>query len=1154
MQNSSFLYDRLAQIGIAVPRGRSTNLLKQNVGPAGAVNARPYAHGPLVPPNVSAQNQTNQNGPIPNAYGLFRYWPPYGAFPYTEYSGDAYARSLYLIGYGSVEILSIWIGDILLNPVGLSGSTVGKDAKYDVEVEVRYGLAGDTPMTLYPQVAEEDGGGAVTLDVNWAYKETPVPCDEIINDFYWPQGLYQTQTTTTTDASGKQVSVTTRIGKNCDIRIEYASCDSSENLTSGWTDAGDIFETSTSPTAFFTSRRIKVTRGLYIVRCQTYTNPSTDNGTHDQVDWERLTAMVNEDPTPTLYNTDGSVIPIAKLAIRANVSNTKISQALDNVSVLVQRQLKVWNGTSFSVQSTSNPAWALLDVFTNQLNKRAISTSRFDLAGLLEWANQCDSVGLQYNNVIDTQVTAFQLAQEICTAGRASFCQQNGLYGVFADFPQTAIAQYFTPRNTSNFKITMTWPIIPPALRVQFTNPDVEYQQDEVFAYNDGFNVDGSGGKQRAYESDTYQLPGVTSATQAQKLGRYYLAAGTLRPRTLTFDTDFEHLLCNLGDRIKVTHDVLLVGAGQGYISSLALDGSGNITGLTIDDQVVLNSNLSYSMRLRRVDGSSLLESIVNTGNQTNTFTFVTPIPAATMPFPQLEDLVTIGSGPDADFIVTKIEPKSSPHMSCTITAVDYSDEIFTADTEDFGTFVSSINVPVGIQNVDVAPPIVAGVQSDDTVSLSLPGGATQSAIVVTFRPPNDARVTVVASQYVLSGSGGNWLPGPTADVKAGQLIIAPVQAGLTYDIQIRSETPYGLASDWVSVSSVGVGATVNLPPDVTSANVINGVMTWDAPALPANFAGYAVRTVAGSTVNWAQGTPVVVGLVLINQMDVSKYPAGTRVFMIKAVDLLGNESADPCSVTVDVGDPVTTNIVIPYDFKANSFPGTFTGAAIDGSGNLTATSLGLMWGDNDSATFWNPTGSTLMWQNPNNTLQYICQFPVSAGELPGNLFIQDQTFVGLGWTIEYCFSDSDPLMWPSPGSAEWTSGSAPFWTVDFSDYQPWPGSLPAQTGIYQFRITIPGGQQQGSIQAFTVALDVPDVSESIGGMAVAATTGTRVPITKTYRVIEVVNITKEGGGTGLSVAWIDKVTTIGAGPLIKVFDGSGNAVAGTVDVIIQGY
>jgi hypothetical protein len=54
--------------------------------------------------------------------------------------------------------------------------------------------------------------------------------------------------------------------------------------------------------------------------------------------------------------------------------------------------------------------------------------------------------------------------------------------------------------------------------------------------------------------------------------------------------------------------------------------------------------------------------------------------------------------------------------------------------------------------------------------------------------------------------------------------------------------------------------------------------------------------------------------------------------------------------------------------------------------------------------------------------------------------------------------------------------------------------------------------------------------------------------------VIEVVNITKEGTGTGVRAEWIDKVTTIGAGPLIKVFDSSGNAVAGTVDVIIQGY
>jgi hypothetical protein len=1142
-------------IGIAVPRARSAEYRSQPYGPPGSVNARPRAHGALVPPNISAQNQTNQNGPIPNCYGTYQYFPPYAGLPYIEpipgTQNSMYRRALYLIGYGPVDLSEFFLGNDSINPVGLTGSTVGYDKRWDTFVEVRYGLPGDTPMTLYPSVAEEDDN-AVTLSPGWAYKETPIACDEILLFFAAPNGLYQDVTTTTTDSSGKQVSTTTRTSKGVDITVEYASCDSHGNLTSGYTSINFSIE-GQSGAAITTSRRILVSRGLYIVRAERSNSQSTDNNTHDQVNWNALTALVNEDPIPPLYNWDGSVIPLAKVAIR--VGNNRAPQALNNFSCLVKRHLPVWNGTSFTTQQTNNPAWALLDIYTGQLNKKPVSTSRFDLAGLLSWANSCDNLGLQYNDVLDTQQTAYQAGQAIATAGRASFLQKNGLYGVFHDIPNATIAQHFTPRNSSNFKLTKVYPRLPNSLLVDFVNPDVDYQQDSVIVYADGYSADGANGTQIAYSYQKLQLPGVTNATQAQKLGRYYLAVGALRPRTLTFNVDFEHLLCNVGDRIEITHDVLLQGIGQGYITAVNVDGSGNVLSVAIDETITMDGQSAYSVSIRMSDNSTLLEAVNNTGNATNLITFTTPIPHTTNPLPAVGNLLTIGNGPTADFLVTKIEPQTSPHMSAIITAVDYSPAVFTADTEEYGTFVSSIQLPVGLVGVDVPPPTVVAVQSDvQSVGIALPGGATQTQVVITFQPGNDSRVTTIEGQWLLTGSGANWSQMAPATVQSGQITFGPVQQGLSYDFQIRSVTAEGLTSDWETVSGYVAGTDTNLPPDITSANVSDGLLTWVAPALPSDFAGYAVRTIAGSTVNWAQGTPVVQGLTLVNQLDVSQYPPGTRTFMIKIVNLSGAESVNAANVEVDVGDPVTSNVILPVDYKASSFPGTYTGAAIDGSGYLTATSLGLMWGPNGATPFWNAVGSTLMWTSAYNPLVYICQFPVLSSNLPGNIIISSSTFVGVGWTIEYCFSDSNPPMWTSGSSPMWTSGSAPFWTVNFSAYQPWTGSLPAQAGIYQFRITIPGGQQKGSIQALTISLDVPDVDESFGNLSIAATTGTRVPITKTYRVIEVVNITKEGTGTGVRAEWIDKVTTIGAGPLIKVFDSSGNAVAGTVDVIIQGY
>ena len=93
-----------------------------------------------------SQNRADPYGAIPLVLGRHLVVPLLGAEHYTERDGDdQYLRSLFVVGYGPLEIREIKIGD---TPIGDFD---------DVDVEVREGYSNDKPIRLYPgTVFQED--------------------------------------------------------------------------------------------------------------------------------------------------------------------------------------------------------------------------------------------------------------------------------------------------------------------------------------------------------------------------------------------------------------------------------------------------------------------------------------------------------------------------------------------------------------------------------------------------------------------------------------------------------------------------------------------------------------------------------------------------------------------------------------------------------------------------------------------------------------------------------------------------------------------------------------------------------------------------------------------------------------------------------------
>jgi hypothetical protein len=267
--------------------------------------------------------------------------------------------------------------------------------------------------------------------------------------------------------------------------------------------------------------------------------------------------------------------------------------------------------------------------------------------------------------------------------------------------------------------------------------------------------------------------------------------------------------------------------------------------------------------------------------------------------------------------------------------------------------------------------------------------------------------------------------------------------------------------------------------------------------------------------------------------------------FLVKAKDTSGNYSFSAASIVTNLGVPIVNNLYVTWAEAPTFANGVISNGAVSG-GVLQATALDRFF---ESATEPMFKLDTDLFYPAGLYAAMTYTWPVTP-TVAGRLLLT-QSVSASSYTIEYQRGSQDSMFGPgtdlmfSPGS-DLMFGVAGAWTT-------WLGALDlTATELIYFRIITAGGDTQGQITTATLFIDVPDVLESFNDLVIAAG-GTRLPITKSYRVIENVQITVQADGNGGVGARIeDKNATLG--PLIRVLNASGTAVAGLIDVEIQGY
>lgn len=798
------------------------------------------AISPIRPPDINSPGSTIQqymvNGganalhpyeAIPVVLGKIKLTPPLGAVNYLTYENDteSYLSMLLLWGYGplNIDASTLKIGNIALTDYTLPVPPVTLDRKtsptaqqlldfnaiYGQDVKV---VASNATLTCPGQynavLTEGTYGPFVTASSGPPVTNTSgavVPVSQFTVSLHLPQGLRRIFAEG--KESGKEESVF--------VAIEIQVKDGAGPWTT-WQDFG-LGDGTVKKDAFTVN---KTYYGLNSyndvqVRVRRKTGADTEwtkeaNGyakaqIYGQVILLQTVFLRNMFPIKEPVNCS-----LAGTALKIK-ANEQLNGQIEGINAIVQTWAPSWDGTSWTTMATNNPADLFLYVLKHPANPQRVKdadvSTKVDLAQIQYFHYYCGQKGFTYNGILASQRSILEVLRDICAAGRASPAMVDGKWSVVIDEPKPNIVQHFTPHNSWGFESSKALVKMPDGLKVTYIDEDQDYQQAEVIVYNSGKS------ESNAELFESIQLPGVTKKSLVIDHARWHFAQAKLRPEAYRLNTDIEYLVCNRGDRVKVSHDVPMWGGGTGRIKDRI-----SATEFTLDEEIYIDVSKRYTIRVRSSTGASVEREVDKTGLSTGYYTSVKILVAATIAEINSSDLYMFGElGQESqDLIVLSIEPSSN--KSASITLVDYgvnsTYNIFTdyATLTESTVFETKITLPgqdlrTSFTSTDI--PNVTLIVSDESAARLLSTGNYEQRIKISYTNPQELPkgTEMVECSYYLQGTS-TLINASTFKEKynSGSIYISGVVKGEVYKIKLRYVGTDGRTGPWTSEITHTVG------------------------------------------------------------------------------------------------------------------------------------------------------------------------------------------------------------------------------------------------------------------------------------------------------------------------------------------------------------
>jgi len=590
---------------------------------------------------------------------------------------------------------------------------------------------------------------------------------------------------------------------------------------------------------------------------------------------------------------------IAKTAIRIKATD-QLSGNLEGFNGVVQTYAKVWNGTDWVMDVTSNPAALFRYVLEHPGNPRKVTNaaSQINLTQLQYFFEYCAAKGFEYNAVLADTRSVLDVLRDICAAGRASPAIIDGKWTVIIDEVKPNIIQHFTPHNSWGFEGNKPLPKKPDGLRVTYFDEASNYQENEIIVYDNGKDASNSS----LFESLT--LPGVTKKQLVIDHAKWHFAQIKLRPEVYTLNVDIEYLVCNRGDRVKVTHDVPMWGLGSGRIKNVI-----NSNKLQLDEAMPMVAGRAYTIRIRKNDGSSIVATVASKSSDG----YYDEIDLAVVPSgANLEsgNLFLFGeiNSESQDLLVLSVEP--SNNKTARLTLVDYG---VTSEYNIFTDYLNLSSSTVFEAQITQLPrlrtesfgdntPTITTFVSDESVMEQISKGVFKYNMTVGYYNPYQLPTMVqsVQAQYDLA-SATDTLSSKyvSVDYQNGGISIPDVIEGETYKVRLRYVSSNGIVGKWSEYSTHTVTGKSNPPSDIlistisTIGDKSNGQVNISWPRSPEiDVSKYEIRR---TNTNWGLDNGDLIYLGDNTNTQVTFQPSFS--YFIRPIDYFGNYSVNATAI-----------------------------------------------------------------------------------------------------------------------------------------------------------------------------------------------------------------------------------------------------------------
>ena len=494
---------------------------------------------------------------------------------------DQYIRGLFCFGDGRVDISDLRLGETPLDDFD------------EVELELREGVEGDLPVSLYPRQVIEDAIGVELV--------RPLPRDSA-GDVVEEDPSIETPVVRWTAADAAQASVILsfrgglfEVSNSGDVLPRSVSIRIRQRPESGgaWSEVETLEITGKSRTAFLRQFTWTFpTRGRWQIEIVRLTDESTSTQVSDRSTLVGLQSIRPEYPIAM-----GK--PLALVALRIKASN-QLSGSLDSFNAIAHRYAPDWDGSTWVDALTRNPASAYAAALTGPANPFPVETAGLDWDLLADWHEWCTAKGLTYDRVHERAETLGETLRAIAAAGRAAPRHDGLTWGVVIDRPQDLAVDHVSPRNASGFRVSRPYFDPPDAFRAAFFDESNDWAPAVRL-------VPWPGHSGPIDVVETVEVPGLTNAAGVAIALRRRQLELIHRPDQFTYGQSGTARVATRGDLVHATADVLDIRQIAARVTSVL----GRL--VELDEAVEFEAGESYALRWRigMTEADPIGESVV---------------------------------------------------------------------------------------------------------------------------------------------------------------------------------------------------------------------------------------------------------------------------------------------------------------------------------------------------------------------------------------------------------------------------------------------------------------------------------------------------------------------------------------------------------------